>query len=106
MAIWLLILAAPATVILWRVIGVAGTIWRERARVTARCVQMDAAASSGAVLCERLPDGTTLLVMPGMPGQAQARQAEPVPAGTIPAGTIPGSTGPANVIPAVRKTAA
>jgi hypothetical protein len=30
MAMWLLILAAPATVILWRVIGVAGAIWRER----------------------------------------------------------------------------
>jgi len=64
---------------------VAGTIWRERARVNARCVQLDAAASSGAVLCERLPDGTTLLVMPGMPGPKQALAAEAVPAAVIPA---------------------
>jgi hypothetical protein len=86
MTMWLLIFAAPATVILWRVIGVAGAIWRERARVTARCLQMDAAAASRAVLCERLPDGTTLLVMPGPPEQEQ----------------IP----PADVISAVRKPAA
>jgi len=92
MAMWLLILAAPATVILWRVIGVAGAIWRERARVTARCVQMDAAAASRAVLCERLPDGTTLLVMPGPADPDQAP-----PAGVIQA---------AGVIPAVRKPAA
>jgi hypothetical protein len=77
MAMWLLILAAPATVVLWRVIGVAGAIWRERARVTARCVQMDAAASSRAVLCERLPDGTTLLVMPG-PDQVPAAEVIPI----------------------------
>jgi hypothetical protein len=65
MAVWLLIAAVAATLILWRVIGIAGVIWRERAHVTAHCAQMDAAASSGATLCERLPDGTTLLVMPG-----------------------------------------
>jgi hypothetical protein len=92
MAMWLLILAAPATVILWRVIGVAGAIWRERARVTARCLQMDAAASSRAVLCERLPDGTTLLVMPGPAGPDQVPLAEVIT--------------PADVIPAVRKPAA
>lgn len=86
MTVWLLILAAPATVILWRVIDVAAAIWRERARVTARCVQMDAAASSRAVLCERLPDGTTLLVMPGASEQEQSP--------------------PADVISAVRKPAA
>lgn len=86
MAMWLLILAAPATVILWRGIGVAGAIWRERARVAARCLQMDAAASSRAVLCERLPDGTTLLVMPG------PSELEQPP--------------PADVISAVRKPAA
>jgi hypothetical protein len=80
MAMWLLIIAIPATVILWRVIGVAGMIWRERARVTARCVQMDASASSGAMLCERLPDGTTLLVMPSPAGQDQLPPAEVLPA--------------------------
>jgi len=39
---------------------------------------MDAAASSGAMLCERLPDGTTLLVMP-----RPADQDQPPPAGTV-----------------------
>ena len=70
MGLWLLlIVAVAATLVLWRVIDVAGTIWRERAHVTARCVQMETAASSGAILCERLPDGTTLLVMPGPANQ-------------------------------------
>jgi hypothetical protein len=85
MTMWLLILAAPATVILWRVIGVAGAIWRERARVTARCLQMDAAAASRAVLCERLPDGTTLLVMPGPPEQEQIPPADAISAVRKPA---------------------
>jgi len=72
MGAWLLIIVAAATLIAWRLISVAGTLWRERAHVTARCVQMETAASSGAILCERLPDGTTLLVMPGPAGQDQA----------------------------------
>lgn len=99
MAMWLLILAAPATVILWRVIEVAGAIWRERARVTARCVQMDAAASSRAVLCERLPDGTTLLVMPGPadPGQALPLEIAPPLEMVPPLAVVP---------PEVRKPAA
>ena len=54
MGAWLLIIVVAVTLILWRVIGVAGMIWRERAHVTAHCVQMDAAAASGAMLCERL----------------------------------------------------
>jgi hypothetical protein len=53
---------------------------------------MDAAASSRAVLCERLPDGTTLLVMPGPAGPDQAPLAEVIT--------------PADVIPAVRRPAA
>ena len=66
MVMWLLIAAAPATVILWRVIGVAGAIWRERARV-------------------RLPDGTTILVMPGQPEPEQIPAAEIIPAVRKPA---------------------
>lgn len=53
---------------------------------------MDAAASSRAVLCERLPDGTTLLVMPGPAGPDQVPLAEVSP--------------PADVLPAIRKPAA
>lgn len=78
MGVWLLTVVIAATIIAWRLIGVAGELWRERAHVTARCIQMETAASSGAMLCERLPDGTTLLVMPGPAGQEQ-----PAPAGTI-----------------------
>ena len=79
MGSWLLLIIAVAgTLVLWRVIDVAGKIWRERAHVTARCIQMETAASSGAMLCERLPDGTTLLVMPGPAGREP-----PEPAGTI-----------------------
>lgn len=80
MGAWLLIIVVAVTLILWRVIGVAGMIWRERAHVTAHCVQMDAAAVSGAMLCERLPDGTTLLVMPAPAGQDQPELAEAVSA--------------------------
>ena len=79
MGSWLLMITAVGgTLVLWRVIDVAGKIWRERAHVTARCASMDAAASSGAMLCERLPDGTTLLVMP-----RPADQDQPTPAGVI-----------------------
>ena len=66
MTAWLLITVVAVTLILWRASGVAGEIWQERAHVTAHCVQMDAAAVSGALLCEQLPDGTTLLVMPSL----------------------------------------
>jgi hypothetical protein len=69
MGAWLLIIVIAATLIAWRLVSVAGMLWRERAHVTARCVQMETAASSGAILCERLPDGTTLLVMPGPANQ-------------------------------------
>jgi hypothetical protein len=78
MAVWLLIGAVAVTLIVWRAIGVAGAIWRERAHVNAHCAQMDAAAVSGTMLCERLPDGTTLLVMPSPASAVPA-----VPAGTV-----------------------
>jgi len=79
MGLWLLLTTAVAgTLVLWRVIDVAGKIWRERAHVTARCASMDAAAVSGAMLCERLPDGTTLLVMPWPGDQDQPTLAEAI----------------------------
>lgn len=65
MGAWFLIMVPAMTVVMWRLIGVAGMIWQERARVTSHCTQMETAALNGAILCERLPDGTTLLVMPG-----------------------------------------
>ncbi len=78
MVAWLLITVPAVTVVIWRVVGVFGVIWRELARVASHCTQMEVAALNGAILCERLPDGSTLVVMPGM-----ARE-EPAPAtGTI-----------------------
>jgi hypothetical protein len=65
MGVWYLAIVAAMTVVTWRLVGVAGLIWQERARVGWHCIQMEAAALNGAVLCERRPDGTTLLVMPG-----------------------------------------
>lgn len=72
----MLIVVAAVTVVLWRLVGVAGVIWQEWARVQAHCMQMEAAASSGAMLCERRPDGTTLLVMPGSATQEHASVAK------------------------------
>jgi len=79
MGAWLPIIAVALTVVLWRLAGVAGAIWQDRDRVLARCTQMETAASSGAVLFERLPDGTTLLVMPGPASPEQDPVAEVVP---------------------------
>jgi len=75
MGLWLLLTTAVAgTLVLWRVIDVAGKIWRERAHMTARCVSMDAAAVSGAMLCERLPrrDNSPGHAVPGWPRSAHA----------------------------------
>ena len=77
MGAWFLIITAAMTVVMWRLVSVVGAIWRERARVSSHCTQMETAALNGAILCERLPDGTTLLVMPG------ATQAEQDPADVI-----------------------
>ncbi len=79
MGVWLLIVVVAVTVVLWRLVGVAGVIWQEWARVTAHCAQMEAAASTGAMLCERRPDGTTLLVMPASASQEHASVAGQYP---------------------------
>lgn len=75
----MLIFAIALTIVLWRLTGVAGAIWQERDRVWAHRAEMEAAASKNAILYERLPDGTTLLVMPGPAGQEQDSAAEVIP---------------------------
>lgn len=65
MGAWFLIVVVAMTVVMWRLASAVGAICQERARVIAHCTQMETAALNGAMLCERLPDGTTLLVMPG-----------------------------------------
>ena len=77
MGAWLLImLAAVTVVVMWRLGIVVGRNLQERARVASHCTQMEKAAASGAVLWERQPDGTTLLVMPGSASLDQASVAE------------------------------
>jgi hypothetical protein len=61
---WLPVAVIAAAEIILRLISVAGVIWRERARATSHCSQMETAASSGAMLGERLRDGSTLLIVP------------------------------------------
>ena len=76
MGAWLLFMLAAVTLVVWRLVSVVGLHLQERARVTSHCTQMEKAAASGAVLWERRPDGTTLLVMPGMASLDQAAVAE------------------------------
>jgi hypothetical protein len=64
MGAWLPILVVAMTQVAVRLITVYGVIWRERARAESHRVQMEAAASSGAALCERSGDGTALLIIP------------------------------------------
>jgi hypothetical protein len=77
MGAWFLITVVAMMVVMWRLVSVAGVIWQERARVISHCTQMETAALNGAILCERLPDGTTLLVMPGAAHQEQ-HSADPI----------------------------
>jgi hypothetical protein len=58
----LLITVVAAIQVTSQLISVVGAIWHERARAASHCIQMETAASSGAVLYERLEDGTVLLI--------------------------------------------
>jgi hypothetical protein len=77
MGTWYPVIVAAMAVVTWRLVGVVGLIWQERARVASHCTQMESAALNGAMLCERLPDGTTLLVMPG-PGHYEHDQEDSI----------------------------
>jgi hypothetical protein len=76
MGAWLPIIVVAVTQIMSLLISVAGVIWQERARARSHCIQMETAASSGTVLCERLGNGTTLLVIPGTAGREQTSTVE------------------------------
>jgi hypothetical protein len=73
--VWMAIIAVAVLAIVLRLIGVAGAIWRERTRVLSHCTRMETAASSGTMFCERLSDGTTLLIVP-KPGPDQPSATE------------------------------
>jgi hypothetical protein len=64
MGAWLPVLVVAMTQVALRLITVYGAVRRERARAESHRAQMEAAASSGATLCERSGDGTALLIIP------------------------------------------
>jgi hypothetical protein len=59
------VVAAVTLVVMLRLGSLVSRHLQERARTASHCIEMEKAAASGAVLWERRPDGTTLLVMPG-----------------------------------------
>lgn len=61
---WLPVVILAVAQIAVRVIGVAGMIWRERARAQANCDQMRTAAASGVLLVEHRENCTALLITP------------------------------------------
>lgn len=71
MGVWLPIalvavtqIALAITQVALRLITVAGVVWQERARAESHRVQMETAGASGTILCERVGDGTVLLIIP------------------------------------------
>ena len=64
MSAWLPITVIAAAQIISRLISIASVIWRERARAASACARTQTAASVGAMLAERLPDGTASLIIP------------------------------------------
>jgi hypothetical protein len=69
---WLLITVVAATQVISQLISVVGVVWRERTRAASHCIQMETAASSGAVLYEHLEDGTVVLITAKSAGPERA----------------------------------
>jgi hypothetical protein len=65
MGAWLPILLVAVAQIALRLIAVVGVVWQERARSESHLAQLEAAASSGATLCEQLGNGAALVIIPG-----------------------------------------
>lgn len=72
MSAWLLVTVVAAIQVTSQLISVAGAVWHERTRAASHCLQMETAASSGAVLYEHLADGTVLLIAAKSAGQELA----------------------------------
>jgi hypothetical protein len=73
---WLSITVIAGAQVVSQLIFVAAAIWQEKARARSACVQMEAAASSGTILCERHRDGSALLIVPRTAAREQASAAE------------------------------
>jgi hypothetical protein len=70
---WLPIAVVVGARIILRLIAVLAAIRQEQVHARSNREQMEAAAKSNVVLCERRADGTTLLIVPGAP------ELEPIP---------------------------
>jgi hypothetical protein len=68
---WLLITVIAAIQVISQLISIVGVVWHELARAASHCIQMETAASRGAVLYERLEDGTVLLVSARSAGEEE-----------------------------------
>jgi len=71
----LLITAVAATQVATQVISVISVIWHERTRAASHCVQIEAVAACGAMLYERLDDGSVLLIAANSAGSGDAAAA-------------------------------
>jgi len=76
---WLSMSVIAGAQVLSQLICVAGAIWQERARARSACLQIEAAASSGTILCEHHPNGSTRLIVPGTAAREQALAVELLP---------------------------
>lgn len=64
MSTWLSITVIAGAQAVSQLICLAGAIWQEQARAVSVRKQMEAAASSGTIVCERYRDGSALLIVP------------------------------------------
>ena len=76
MSTWLSITVIAGAQTIGQLICLVGAIWQERARAASVRQQMEAAASSGTIVCERRRDGSTLLIVPVTAAREQASAAE------------------------------
>jgi hypothetical protein len=64
MMAWLPVAGLVIVQIAVRLIGVAGIVWRERARAKSHCAQMRAASAARVVLYAQEREGARLLIIP------------------------------------------
>ena len=76
MSTWLSITVIAGAQIIGQLICLIGGVWQERARAASVRRQMEAAASSGTIVCERRHDGSTLLIVPVTAAREQASATE------------------------------
>ena len=76
MSTWLSITVIAGVQATSQLICLVGAIWQERTRAASVRKQMEAAASSGTIVCERHRDGSALLIVPDTAAREQVSAAE------------------------------